>query len=177
MHEREKLEEAKFFLQRMEGSAAVPEEFKYHLSAFLTAARTVLQYAFREAEAKADGRAWYEGLVTGNTVLRWFRDLRDVQIHERPVQPDGLTAVSLVEPVSMSEGLRIVKIDEVGERETIHTSEDPPVSPKEIPPEVRHIYQFQGWPGSEDVITLAKQYLVALEAVVADGVARGFLTP
>jgi len=41
MNERYKIGETKFFLARMEESLHDPETFRYYLSAFLTAARSV----------------------------------------------------------------------------------------------------------------------------------------
>ena len=68
MNERYKIGEAKFFLARMEESLHDRETFRYHLSAFLTAARSVIQYAREESRSK--GRLqWYEETIDGNDVL------------------------------------------------------------------------------------------------------------
>ncbi len=68
MNERYKIGEAKFFLARMEESLHDREAFRYYLSAFLTAARSVTQYA--RMEAKSKGRQqWYEETIAGNDVL------------------------------------------------------------------------------------------------------------
>lgn len=50
MHELEKLKEAGYFARRMEASINDPKAFQYELSAFLSAARSVLQYAFEETK-------------------------------------------------------------------------------------------------------------------------------
>src|SRR5271166_4284403 len=59
MHEYEKLEEARHFLERMR-QAAEPKAFQYELSAFLSAARSALQYALKEATTKTGGQKWYD---------------------------------------------------------------------------------------------------------------------
>ena len=68
MNERYKIGEAKFFLARMEKSLNDREAFRYFLSAFLTAARSVNQYARKEARSKGRQK-WYEETVAGNDVL------------------------------------------------------------------------------------------------------------
>lgn len=49
MNERYKIGEAKYFLARMEESIRDRMAFRYNLSAFLSAARSVTQYAYEEA--------------------------------------------------------------------------------------------------------------------------------
>jgi len=68
MNERYKIGEAKFFLARMEESLNDREAFRYFLSAFLTAARSVNQYAREEARSKGR-QQWYEETIAGNDVL------------------------------------------------------------------------------------------------------------
>lgn len=52
MFEQEKLKEAKYFYSRMkeERGQEDRESFKYNLSAFLSVARSVLQYALKEVD-------------------------------------------------------------------------------------------------------------------------------
>jgi hypothetical protein len=69
LNERYKIGEAKFFLARMEKSVHDREAFQYYLSAFLTAARPVLQYA-KEESCKKGRQQWYEETVAGNDVLK-----------------------------------------------------------------------------------------------------------
>jgi hypothetical protein len=68
MNERYKIGEAKFFLSRMEESVEDRVEFRYYLSAFLSAARSVLQYA-KEESSKKGRQQWYDETVAGNDVL------------------------------------------------------------------------------------------------------------
>ena len=70
MNERYKIGEAKFFLARMKESAHAPVAFQYYLSAFLSAAQSVIQYAREESSSKG-GKQWYEKTVAGNNVLSY----------------------------------------------------------------------------------------------------------
>ena len=86
MHERSKLAEARHFLDRMHAEHGNPAAFTLELSAFMGAARSVLQYACREAQLKPGGQKWYDQTMA-NPLLCFFRDLRDNNIHEVPAKP------------------------------------------------------------------------------------------
>ena len=64
MHEQEKIKEAEYFFGRMAAEAEQRDNFKYELSAFLSAARSVLLYACKEAEVKPGGKKWYDAYLT-----------------------------------------------------------------------------------------------------------------
>jgi hypothetical protein len=51
MYEQEKIEEAEYFLEGMR-QATEARPFQFELSAFLSAARSALQYALKEAKGK-----------------------------------------------------------------------------------------------------------------------------
>jgi hypothetical protein len=68
MNERYKIGETKFFLARMEESLHDRDAFRYYLSAFLNAARSVTRYALEESRSKGR-QEWYEESIAGNDVL------------------------------------------------------------------------------------------------------------
>jgi hypothetical protein len=70
MNERYKIGEAKFFLARMEESLHDRETFRYYLSAFRAAARSVTQYAREESRSK-DRAQWYDETIDGNELLSY----------------------------------------------------------------------------------------------------------
>jgi hypothetical protein len=70
MNERYKIGEARFFLARMKESISDRVAFRYYLSAFLSAARSVLQYAKEESRSKGR-QEWYDETVAGNDVLSY----------------------------------------------------------------------------------------------------------
>ena len=92
MHEQHKLDEAQYFLDRL-GQLPEPDSFRYELSAFLSAARSALQYALEEAKTKPGGQAWYDAQVSGKTLVKFFRDKRDISIHRQPVVPTTSASV------------------------------------------------------------------------------------
>lgn len=175
MHEQEKLNEARYFLQRMEASINEPQAFQYELSAFLSAARSVLQYAFEETTNKPNGRRWYEVQVSGNVVLRFFKDKRDLNVHAEPVRPSKHILLSITEHVGISESLRIeIQPEDVTTEVRKHKS-DPPKMEK-TKTEVKIRYVFADWGGPEDVLELSRQYLDALENFVQVGISSGTIS-
>lgn len=185
MHERYKSDEAKFYLARMEESLGNRQHFRYYLSAFLSSARSVLQYALKESGEK--GRQdWYDGTVAGKDVLQFFKDKRDVNIHGEPVNPSSHIAITPSSGVMIFDSVSVVVFSGKPE-ESNSPIEDPPGrnNPIEEPPPpppdggtgtttVR--YRFDDWPGSEDVIALSHRYIEELEEFVQKGMKEGVLS-
>ena len=155
MHERSKLTEARHFLDRMHAEHGDPVAFALELSAFLGVARSVLQYARKEAEPKQGGQRWYDQAMA-NPLFGFFRDLRDDSIHEMPVRP-----------------LRKMKTEVAGFL-NIGDDDDEMLIPYPHNTIV-HQFEFQDRPG-EEVTDLSRQYLIALEGLVDDGIAMGWIT-
>jgi hypothetical protein len=63
MHEARKLKETWFFLGEMNTRGHDSSAFIHLLSGFLSAARSVAQYAHAEAATKSGGQAWYDAEV------------------------------------------------------------------------------------------------------------------
>ena len=155
----------------MERSIEEPQSFQYELSAFLSAARSVLQYAYEEASGTSSGRQWYETEVSGEPILKFFKDKRNLNIHEEPIKPSRQIAISHTEHISISEAIRIEIRKEDG---SIEVHEEKGELPSARPTEtdetgVRIRYVFDDWLGSEDVIDLSYQYLQALERFTQAG--------
>ena len=146
MNEGNKLAEAEFFFDMMRAKQENRQEFYYCLSAFLSAARTVLQYACKEAKSKLGGAKWYQDEMDDN-VLRFFRDLRDISIHDNPV--DARRVWNMGGPSSV---------------------------PPESPILSQHPYYFNEWQGKADVLNLCHQYIAKLKILVSEGQSKRFLT-
>lgn len=180
MFENDKLAEAEHFLRELE--TCDHSAVRHNLSAFLTAARSVLQYAREEARTKAGGQAWHDQEVKRDAVVAFLRDKRDLNVHERPVPMKTEADVNLSSTVTASATLSMVVIDgRTGERREILPDESNPSGPmreRTIPKiSVTFRYEFCDWPGSEDVPTLCARYLTEVRRIVHDGRAQGLLTP
>jgi hypothetical protein len=177
MHEEDKLQEADHHLSAMRSSVDDPKVFRFELSAFLSASRTVLQYAHKDAQAKAGGQAWYDARVNGSAVMRFLREKRNIDIHERPIVPVTNANVFVSETVGFSEIVTVQKFDVDGKFIEESTSQIPPSRPIEPQPAtISYHYTFPDWSGAEDVVDLCEVYIDALRATVTDGIAKSFLT-
>lgn len=177
MHELIKLEESRYFYSMICKEFQNSNFLAYNLSAFLAAARSVLQYALKEAKTKSGGKHWYDTKVSVSPILSFFKDKRDINIHEEPVKPLKHTGITLVETVRVSESITVTKYDASGNLLDESTSESITEPEKSyIPPVVTHHYQFVDWPGNEDLLTLSQMSLDELRRMVDDGIARGFIT-
>jgi hypothetical protein len=88
-NEEQKFREAAYFLGVMKANVNDRNAFIYNFSALITAARSVVQYAFEECRPDPTARAWYDNYISNTDMIRYFRDKRDINIHEEPVLPNA----------------------------------------------------------------------------------------
>jgi len=182
MNEKEKLEEARYFYAEMVKQQEDRKVFKYNLSAFLSAARSVMQYACDEVDPKKGGKnggqKWYNDWMNSSGVLRFFRDKRNFNIHTDPIDPrkhvKGHSAVVI--RVYTSSHIKVTdKNGKVKEEREIKEKPKPYEGPKSsVKSEFR--YEFDDWKEPEDSITVCKMYIQELEKVVQDGINNEFIT-
>ena len=178
MNEQHKLAEARYFLSRLEPSSSDPQKFSFELSAFLSAARSVLQYALEEAKTKPGGQAWYDNHAQQFPSIRYFKCKRDISIHVEPVVPNThINVTALTVSVSIHASLNLQLIDHDGNViEERSVSSPAPVAATPSSSSASASYRFGDWAGPEDVETLCHQYFAAVEAVIKDGHAKTFLS-
>jgi len=183
MYEAQKLKEARYFLGEMNAKVRDRNAFIHCLSAFLSASRSVAQYALKEAQKKPNGQAWYDGevQVAKRPQMSLFKDERDINIHTKPVGPKAVFEVELHVTLHLrgSADYRVRFLDEKGQPvEIVSPPPEPAPPPPPIPPakepEVR--YEFADRPG-DDLLVLCEQYLKELMSLVQSGQAAGFLSP
>lgn len=119
--------------------------------------------------------------------MRWLRsmttkDKRDSNIHVEPVQTQAIFQKTGGATLTMNGSVSYVVFDKEGnikqrsdpealEAEREHKSEQPKSA---LPQTVE--YRFRDWPGNEDVPDLCQVYLQELTNIVADGIAKGFIS-
>lgn len=184
MHEQDKIDEAAHFLARINGADISTIQFE--VSAFLSAARSALQYAHKEASGKPGGQAWYDrSVTTADGVVGFLSDERNQNVHAQPLHMRTDTSVLMQSStLAMTGTLSAVHIDgKTGARTEFHfdnTSAPPPAdsSPRTVPKTtLSHRYSFRNWTGPEDASNLCARYLTEIQRIVLDGQKQGFLTP
>jgi len=185
MNELYKIGEAKYFLEKMEESIPDRRAFRYNLSAFLSAARSVLQYAMKESWGK--GRIdWYDDTVVEYEALKFFRDKRDVNIHGEPIKPSmdisitpapAICVVNVYSPVVfVSRDGRATPVQSNEEQATPRKEEHRPPTSPENSSQTMIRYRFDDWPGPDDVVGLSRRYVDELDQFVQKGIAEGVLS-
>jgi len=176
MHEQHKIDEARYFLGQLRALVNERNAFNYNLSAFLAAARSALQYAHKEVQNDPNGRAWYDGQISGKPVVRFFRDKRDISIHANPIKPSAKISVSVTDRLVLSDSFSATIHRKDGSTETVVSQPPPPTppTPDENESTAEYEYVFQDWSGNEDVVTLCEQYMIEVEALVALKTGNGY---
>ena len=171
-YESYKLGEADFFYERLRRVEDSPRIYSYYLSAFLSASRSVLQYAHAEACDLPGGLAWYEAEMANSPLLKYLRDKRDVNIHAGPVIPFVTIATS--DSGSFAEASLLEESQSDGSLSSKHTPSEGPSTPQVTRAMFTHV--FGDWPGNETVTELCARYLDELYALAARGTEKGFIT-
>ena len=176
MNESKKLEEAKYFLTKMEEAQDDHSSFVYNLSAFLSASRSVLQYALNESGKTVNGNRWYQSFVISSSILKFFKNKRDVNIHEKPVSPPSNVQINISDSAHISESISVVIRDKDGNILNQFTSSPQSTSHDNKPNVTKRVsYQFSEWNGNNDVLSLCRDYLKQLETLIDEGICKGFI--
>ena len=177
MNETKKLNEAKYFFLRMQQEQD-RDSFTYNLSAFLSSSRSVLQYALCEASTKENGSQWYQSYTSANTILKFFKDKRNINIHEKPVSTPAKTFININESLGISDSISVVVRDKNGNIKSQYKSESPIELTNNKPQvTIKVTYEFSEWEGNnKNALFLCQEYLHELEKIVNEGVSKGFIT-
>lgn len=175
LHERVKVTEAAFFLKLMEERSSIPQDFRHFLSAFLSAARSALQYALEEARARRQ-QTWYDKAMQASPVLAFFKDKRDVNIHKRPIALMQTTTLTETVHIGISDGLVVITERADGTTETREVAGTPGHVAQRSTSLVEVQYLFDDWQGPEDALALSKKYLTELKLFIDGGVKAGHIS-
>lgn len=160
---RDKLNEAKHFLEEMKRVSSDPNKFRYELTAFLAASRSITQIMQKEFSEKAGFTAWYthqQGEMEKNPTLKYLHRQRAITFHERPVLS---YPIKITDQISDAAGMRIV-LTGTGSNLTFTGGF---VTLPVIQPDVNVRYYFDDISHDErDVVTICQEAVDALEIIV-----------
>jgi hypothetical protein len=98
---RNKLNEASYFLEQMKNKQSDRDAFRYNLSAFLSAARSVTWVMKKEFDKAPGFEKWYEkaqGDMNKDSCMKFFNEKRRMTIHIEPVKPQARVDVTIYVP-------------------------------------------------------------------------------
>jgi len=167
---REKLLEAKYFLERMIRKQSHRDAFKYNLSAFLAAARSVTFFMQKEFARVSGFKEWYskkQAEMQSNNAMRFLNKKREMTIHQQPVRPYAQVNTSNRDHVRVSESISILITHANGAIERRESEPTPTPVPAENEVTTKGLWYFDELP-EKDVVTLSKEYIVKLETLVTE---------
>lgn len=182
MNEQKKLREAQYFLEQMQRTEMHDdvETFGFLFSAYLSAARSVLQYA-SSAAVKSRRQQWYDKHFGNSKWCKCFKEIRDGNIHERPpiqdlkethhINGEFKFAGGIVRDIRVGHGgtmngaylERVTELDENGQTNGTTT---------------RYMVTFTEGRIllNEPLIDACEEYLKDIDGIVMDGMQEGVLT-
>ena len=169
---KDKLIEAKYFLERMFGVQSERDAFRYNLSAFLCAARSVTLFMQKEFSRVKDFDKWYarkQGQMLADKGVKFLNEKRVMTIHKKPVKPSahikGTAKVSI--GISVSASAVVTRANGTVEK----IGSEPKPEPKSAPAKTEATVEWQ-WYFSEirdkDVVTICKEHIRKLEDFVEE---------
>ncbi|APB70965.1 hypothetical protein PPYC1_11590 [Paenibacillus polymyxa] len=188
----QKLKEAEYFYSLMVDSfeKELYDPFTYNMSAFLSAARSILQYTHDRA-VKNNRGGDYNKLIAQKPILKYFKGKRNVNIHEEPVKPIQQVFLDLHSTltVRMKEtvGIQVIGADgeilrdELSEPAEISNDSEVQVKAhlKKITPSTGITstlqYRFEDWTGDEDILEMSEQYLKNLREFIQGAILEGLI--
>jgi predicted lipid-binding transport protein (Tim44 family) len=103
------------------------EKFNYNLSAFLTATRSILQYTYESSKDKGKLND-YNKLISKNRIIGFFKEKRDINIHEVPVNSVQQINMDICATITISTSSIITVLDSNGKVIEEKKSSNPGVS-------------------------------------------------
>jgi len=180
MNQIERIHRAEYFFCEMAAAQGVREQFRLNLSAFLSAARCVLESVRMQSEARIGGYAWYERAMNQNLVLAFFRHRRNASVCAHPLEiPCDVAGRAADElDISPSEAVSVAVFDvgpPAAQGGSASTGARAFGAAACVPVTICTAYKFEGWSGAEDVYQLCALYLRELRSIVADGQRQGYV--
>ena len=175
MDAQQKYNEAGYFLEMMKENIEDRQKFRYNLSAFMSAARSVTFVLQKEFSKNPKFDRWYcekRMQMRSDKLFKFFKDKRDYAIHKKgtiDTRAEISATSNLLMTASVSFEAIVIKADG-----TIETGEhsEPPATPK-FAPKPNDLEEtkwfFKDWSESdEDVIALCARYIKELKITVEE---------
>lgn len=162
---KDKLNEAKHFLEEMKRVSSDPNKFRYELTAFLAASRSITQIMQKEFSGKTGFDDWYtqkQGEMGDSPILKYLHRQRVISYHEHPVLPYPIV---VTDQNTTGTGMTVVL---TGTGSSVSLS----IGQLALPIISAHIsikYYFDDIPTKDrDVITICQEAVNALELIVVE---------
>lgn len=111
-----KIEEVKYFLNKMEEHEHSSEEMMYNLDAFLVMAKSITEFLGKKRSNNL--KKWYDEITPKFSLLKYFKDKRDFVIHEGYLNLYSETEINHTEHIIVVPSIAIdfYEVDKDGNR-------------------------------------------------------------
>jgi len=147
--------------------------FKYHLSAFLSASRSVTWYLQKEYAHNPKFEEWYtkkQDYIKTDPLFKFFNKKRVDVVHIKMIEVRGHHEATMHESIGLSDSVIIELRDANGniKQTETYTSKPKPVSQqKSSEPEITYRWFFTDFNNEEkEIIPLCSKYIESLQAIV-----------
>jgi len=167
---RDKLQESRYFLERMTLTQAERNAFKYNLSAFLSASRSVTLIMQKEYDKISGFKRWWpekQKEIRSDDAMRLLNEKRVMTIHTQPVRLRGQVDISIKEHITISDSVSIVLTHADGTVERREPESIPPPVATETGSNIEWRWYFDELP-EKDVLALCKEHMAKLDALVKE---------
>ena len=161
MYEQQKLEEARFFFEKMIRNQNDPD-LTYYLSAFLSAARSGLQILHKRC-MKQRKKSWYDDQVKDETI-KFFKCKRNFNIHEGH-NPQTIK-IRVASGITLRDSVKITKYGEGKPTKQISSPALPSKENRTFPVTRKAHFSDPGAPGGGEMFALSKSYLEKLNCIL-----------
>lgn len=168
---RDKLNEACYFLRLMGDNQNERDSFRYGLSAFLAAARSVTSFMQKEYSGVPGFKEWYDEQrewMKKDERMNVLNRKRVVTTHREPLAPRAHINVTVSDTIVVSDSAVVVKYDTQGnEIDRIGTKEPLKHIPESRPSAVEYRWYFDEIP-EEDLLTACTEHVGKLDQLVSE---------
>ncbi len=167
---RDKLKEAKYFLERMGQCQSDRNAFRYNLSAFLSAARSVTLFMQTEFNHAVGFNDWYSTKqhdMATDKVMKLMNEKRTVTVHQEPVRPHAHVNASFSEPIGIGESVSVVLTRADGTIERRESEPAEPITPTQSKATTEWRWFFDEFP-EKDIVSLCQEHIKRLNDLVAE---------
>jgi len=168
---KEKLSEAEYFLKRMIENQTERDAFKFNLSAFLAAFRSVTMIMQKEFSKYPGFAAWYkthQDKMKADDKMKLLNTKRTMTIHQQPVRPRAHINEIVTEHITLTESVPIVVTPADGTVERYDSAPpEPPPTPAETETTAQWLWYFEEIP-EIDILTVCQECMDKLKTIVSD---------
>lgn len=168
----EKLEEAKYFLDKLVGSTENERHVKFNVSAFLSAARSVTLYLQKEFHDNPNFQSWYiskQKEMKRDSLLEFFKEKRNFVLKEEYGKFRQHLGATIPENIHVAESVLVKLVRANGTTEEIKAEPQPPPQEQKDKDEatLSHKWFLEDYP-DVDVITLCQEYIDKLSSLIEE---------